>query len=160
MDPSRIPDTFKLNPEMEQQFKQQYLIGTDYNNGITLKLTSFYDDPSDTQAKVFFDDLILNHTDEPILFSNIFLGIRIYSPNEISKEWIEIQTDIKPGGDTAIIPAHTETINLDTINSSYMLYSYIKKSNLPEKLRICVFGTGQATQQKYAACVDVLRKRK
>jgi len=149
---------FSPSQEMEQEFAKQVLVNADVNTGVTIQLLSFHDDATDTQAGEFFDYAVLNHTDEPINFPNAAYGLRIFSPDEASHQWREVIPVIPLGTDTTQLLPKTESYGHKTNNSFFMLYSDFDNMDIPQKLRICVFGVGKLTGKKYVAFVDVLRK--
>jgi len=100
----------------------------------------------------------LNHSDENISFPNTAYGLRLFSPNENSRTWDEIKSNFPVGNEETVLKKHTEGYGLNTNNSFFMPYAAFDYE-IPEKLRICVFGAGQITLKNYAACIDVLRKK-
>ena len=149
--------TFDVSEEIEKSFSDIFLKDSDSNSGITILLLSFYDEPSETQAGQFFDIAILNHTDENISFSNVAYGLRIFTPNKTSNKWREIKSIYSFGSDETILSRKTEGYSPKLNNSYTMFYSEFN-DDIPEELRICVFGIGQITLKNYAACMDILRK--
>jgi hypothetical protein len=149
--------TFELSEELEKAFSDAFLNGFDTNSGVTILMLSFYDRPSQTQAGVFFDIAVLNHSDENISFPNAAYGLRLFTPNEISSTWSEIKSNFPIGNDERVLEKHAETYGVNTNNSFFMPYEAFP-TELPTKIRICVFGEGQITHKKFAACIDVLRQ--
>ena len=143
---------------MENNFTEQYLSDSDVNSGITLLLLSFHNKATDSQAGEFIDFAVLNHSSESISFPNAAYGLRIFSPNELSSKWNELSTVFSLGNDETLLAPHTEVYGPQTNDSFFLLYSDFE-TIFPEKLRICVFGVGQLSHKKYAACVDALREK-
>jgi len=147
---------FTISQGMEQEFLSLYKENADVNKGVTIQLLSFYDNEADTQAGIFFDMAILNHTDEPIVFPNAAYGLRIFTPDEIILEWIEVIPNFPLGDDATLLMPKTESYGPNTNNSFFMPYVAFD-ADIPNKLRISVFGIGQITNKTYIAFVDVSR---
>lgn len=149
---------FIASEEMEQEFSKQFLANTDVNTGVTIQLLSFHKDASDTQAGEFLDYAVLNHSDEPITFPNVAYGLRIFSPDELSRQWLEVKPAFSLGSDTTIVLPKTESYGPKSNNSFFVLYSDFDNTDIPKKFRVYVFGTGQTTNKKYVAFIDVSRE--
>lgn len=148
---------FIVSQEMEQEFAKQFLANADVNTGVTIQLLSFHKDASDTQAGEFLDYAVLNHTNEPINFPDAAYGLRIFSLDELSHQWLEVKPAFSLGTDSTIVPPRTESYGPKSNNSFFMLYSDFDNKDIPKKLRIYLFGIGQMTDKIYVAFIDVSR---
>jgi len=143
---------------MEEEFSSNFLNGAERNSSITIKMLSFYNDPTETEIAELLDYAVYNHTDEYIDFPNTAYGIQVFTPDESSQQWIEINPIVPFRNEKITIPPITEKPKTRLGSIFFLLYSDYG-SNLPEKLRFCVFGTGRTTKIRYADCLDVLREK-
>lgn len=149
--------SYSLSPSTEKDFIDRFAKNADVNSGLNLHVQSFYSDPSSTQAGELISFDVYNNTDEPIVFQDHGFGIRLFTPEEELETWKEIMLLYIPAETTKVIGQKTETYDPITDNSFFLLYSDFE-IELPEQLRFFIIGTGQLSNKKYVAFVDLLRK--
>jgi hypothetical protein len=127
----------------------------DYNSGITiLGRISTTNDPYNYPPD--FDIIVLNHTDEPIVFNNKGFGLVVFWGDGEAKEWKRVSLHPSPEDyPTPIsLAAHTETW---TGNNLWILHGTdIKDYYHLNPLRAYVGGFGEETGKEYIAYWDPL----
>ena len=143
--------------DMENVFIEKFSKSATVNSGINLHVSSFYGDPSDTQAGELLSIDVYNSTDEPVAFENIGFGLRFFTPNDNLGDWKEVELLYTPAKISKLVGAHTMSYDMVNDNAYSVNYSDFK-AELPNKIRLYITGSGQISNKTYVAFVDVLRK--
>ena len=149
---------YKLSQEMEEEFRKEFLVGVERNSSIAIKPLSFYNEPTETEIAELLDYAVYNNTDEYVDFPNTAYGMQLFTPDENSQKWTEILPIVPFRNETTAIPPAREGSKKLLENTFFLLYTDYG-TNLPEKLRFCVFGIGRTTKNKYADCLDIFREK-
>jgi hypothetical protein len=151
-----FPPTPKYNLGANKAFLDVANITDNYdlNRGITLeRISTILLDGIPTPSPNFISLLILNHTDEPILFENQGFGIRVYEYDPATKSWSLASLPYSPMDNSKTLPPHVESFDFELLNSWQLNESDLAKINKTD-IRIIVVGEGVKSSQKYGAYLD------
>jgi hypothetical protein len=124
----------------------------DLNTGLTIQ-KSF---PAEQGTSELVSLIVLNHTEEDIVFENSGFGLLLFCQDKKTESWRKQNMPEEFFETNRIIPAKTETLDfmLIDINLVDVLQSTVSQISCTQ-LRLFVQGIGQTTDQKYGAYTDL-----
>lgn len=150
-------NTYEPSSELEVEFVENYAKNANINNEILLRVTSFHNNEFESQAGELVEFEVYNKANEPIVFKDIGFGVRIFTPDETSMTWKEINLLYSPETAPKIIDPNTVSFNPGIYNSFVIFYSDFGVE-IPNNIRLYISGVGQVTNKDYIAFVDLTRE--
>lgn len=146
------PATPHHNLQAEQSFRETIAQGADLNSGLTivrLRLGSAVGEPTPPPTNVGL--MVLNHTNESVVFINQGFGMKVLSFDLPSAKWQEVNLPTRPLEIQTTLPPKLLDYDL-TINNTW--HEDLRGLDYPTA-RIYVVGQGATTGNIYGAYLDV-----
>jgi len=141
-----------------QLFISVIALETDLNSGLTLQeLTTGLTVGDAGQSPKGIGFIVLNHTEEPIVFSDIGFGLKVFQFDLSSKTWNQASLMRQPDPHQRVLPPHLEAYDFTVDNLWSIFGDELEKIGYPQ-LRLYVSGIGSRTGKDYGAYIDVMIK--
>ncbi|MBN1452570.1 MAG: hypothetical protein JW963_16255 [Anaerolineales bacterium] len=101
----------------------------------------------------FLSFTVFNHTEEPIIFSNVGFSAELFHFSPLESNWEQVRLSMIPANNEKIIPAKLETID-SKIPNTWDIPNWELEALPYKELRIYIEGLGFHSQKKYGAYLD------
>lgn len=118
----------------------------DVNKGLNIKKIESSDG---------FSFVVLNHTNETIVFEDQGFGMRLFSFDNPSAEWQNLSLEFRYEKILTTIPANTESWDIEVQNTGTLFESDLAKLKF-EKIRLLISGHGDKSNTYYFAYLDFI----
>ena len=136
--------------EANQSFVSSVVGDSNLNSGITIRRI----EPLESSQINYISFIVLNHTEEHIVFSDQGFGYSLFWYSDIDKMWKELFLAHYPDQTPKTLPPKLEDLDRDTRNTWTILENDIE--TLPYKqVRLYVSGIGQISDSTYGSYIDL-----
>jgi hypothetical protein len=155
--PIEVPSTPAFDPTANMRFFETFPLtsSTELNKGLTIeriRLASLDGVPTPPPNYVSF--LVLNHTEEAIIFDDIGFGVQIFQYEPASNKWTKVVLPYTPEKKQKILPPKTESFDYNVLNT----WEFNDKDfrNIEANIiRIFITGVGASSNKNYGAYLDM-----
>ena len=125
------------------------------NSGITIeRLNAVQINGLPTPSPNYISVLVLNHTDESVIFNDIGFDIQVFEYSPELATWKRLTLRYWPEKSQKALPPKLEKFDFNILNSWELLDGDIVNAT-SNSLRIYVFGQGEITSKIYGAYLDL-----
>jgi hypothetical protein len=136
----------EINSEMEKTFNELFTDGFNFNNLVEMKYQS---------NDIPWTFLILNHSEETIIFPNNIFGLVGFHPKIDNKEWVPIELPIITSSPKDFsLPPNLKEYNPSVGHQLPILEKPFAKLGY-ERLRFFISGVGLQSGMRYGATFDI-----
>lgn len=142
--------TSAYSKEANQSFVSSIVGDTNLNSGITI----YRIEPLESSQINNITFVVLNHTEEPIVFSDQGFGYSLFWYSDTENTWEELSLPHFPDKTSKILPPKLEDLDRDIRNTWTILENDIE--TLPYKrVRLYVSGVGQISNSTFGSYIDL-----
>ena len=144
-----------IDPMANQIFIDNVSPVDELNTGITIeRINAVQINGLPTPSPNYISVLVLNHTDESVIFSDIGFDIQVFEYSPDLSTWKRLTLRYWPEKSQKVLPPKLEKFDFNVLNSWELLDGDIMNST-SNSLRIYVFGKGAVTGKTYGAFLDL-----
>lgn len=156
-----FPPTPILDSTANARFFERSPLDSSYeiNQGLTITRTSIGGVKGiPTPSANYVSLLILNHTEEPIVFDDVGFGIQVFQYESPSSEWRQVNLPYVPEKKQKVLPPKTEKFDFTVLNGwEFNDSDFINLST--NVVRIIIRGIGADSSKNYGAYIDLLLQK-
>jgi hypothetical protein len=152
-----FPPTPIINPTVHSDFFKTVALDSSYeiNMGLTVeRMKTIAVEGAPAPSVNYVSILILNHTSESIIFSDIGFGVQVFQYNLRNSEWASVSLPYLPEKTQKVLPPNTKKYDFNVLNNwEFRDRDFVNVDTA--WIRILFTGTGEVSSKKYAAFIDV-----